>query len=80
MCFMGMKEKFPSAFRIFWSKRRNLIAANVDSTGLTPLFYLIPPPKGVTIPERPYLRPAVSEALGGFDDRFEHFLKTELAR
>ena len=59
------------AFRIFHSRSGNLIAFYITKLGgkpakfkLTPLFHLRPKDvDGVVIPERPYIRPAVQNAV-----------------
>jgi len=62
--FIQLKEQNPSEYKIFRSKKNNLIAAYEPAAGqVVPLFVLR---ERVDIPERPYIRPAVEKALESF--------------
>lgn len=62
--FIQEKNANPSEYKIFKSKKNNLIAAYTPAGGdVVPLFVLR---SSVTIPARPYLTPAVETALKEF--------------
>jgi hypothetical protein len=62
--FIKEKNSNPKEYKIFMSKKNNLIAAYTPANGdIVPLFVLR---QRVTIPERPYLRPALETALKDF--------------
>lgn len=62
--FINEKNANPKEYKIFTSKKNNLIAAYTPAGGdIVPLFVLR---SSVTMPERPYIRPAVETALKKF--------------
>lgn len=62
--FVSKMQKNPKQYRIFKSKKGNLIAAFINNKKkIKPLFVLR---DKVTIPARPYLQPAVDEAVKKF--------------
>lgn len=62
--FMDLKKSNPSEYAIFRSKKNNLIAAYTPAADqVIPLFVLR---QRVDIPARPYLEPAIVEALEDF--------------
>lgn len=78
--FIKLKQQNPSQYKIFRSQanRNNLIAAYEPSAGdVVPLFVLR---DRVNIPSRPYLTPAVEEALKEFPGRFQDNLRAQLTR
>jgi phage gpG-like protein len=73
--FIKLKEQNPSQYKIFRSQKNNLIAAYTPTAGeVVPLFVLR---QRVTIPERPYIRPAVETALKGFPEKMRQNIRKQ---
>lgn len=75
--FINLKKSNPEQYKIFRSKKNNLIAAYTPAAGqVVPLFVLR---QKVTIPERPYLRPALETALKDFPKGFKAEIRQQFA-
>lgn len=73
--FMGRRKSDPSQYFLNDKVAGKWVGAEARSRQLIPLFFLV---DKVTIPERPYLRPAMEVSLERFPDHFERFLKDEI--
>ncbi len=76
--FIKLKKENPDEYKIFRSKKNNLIAAYTPAADdVVPLFVLR---QRVEIPKRPYLAPALQEALQEFPERMNFNIRSQLKR